>query len=189
MNQRDRAVTPVISTILMVAIVIVLAATISVFFLGATEDINEPAPNVADTTGEFEVDRPSASDNQIVRITHLAGERVAVEDIEIIVRASGPDVDTEARLVDLPGDGHFTRSLDDSNIDGNDDLIDQGYQSARIIVVDDSNTWAAGKTIEFRINVGEADFREGESPDADELEVIIVHTLSDAIISENTFSP
>ena len=47
----------------MVAIVIFLAATTSVFFLGFTEDINEPALNVADTTGEFAIDKPSASDN------------------------------------------------------------------------------------------------------------------------------
>ena len=189
MNQQDRAVTPVISTILMVAIVVILAATVSVFFLGVVEDVNEPAPNVADTTGEFVIDEEDAEDNQIVRITHIAGDSVDVENIEIIVRASGPDVDTEARLVDLPGDGFFTRSLADSNIDGNDDLIDQGFESARIIVVDDSNTWTAGTTIEFRINTGVADFREGESPEADELEVLIVHTPSNAIISEQTFTP
>lgn len=192
MKQQDRAVTPVISTVLMVAIVIILAATASVFFLDFTEKINEPAPNVADTTGEFAIDESNAFDNQIVRITHLAGESVAVEEIEIIVRASGPDIATEARLVDLPGDGFFTRSLDDSNIDGNEDLVDQGYQSARIIVVDDSNRWTAGKTIEFRINTGTADFRdsaEGDPNEANELEVIIVHTPSNAIISEDTFTP
>jgi flagellin-like protein len=54
MYKQNRAATPVIATILMVAIVVVLAATISVLFLGVTEDVNEPAPNVADTTGEFE---------------------------------------------------------------------------------------------------------------------------------------
>jgi len=189
MNQQDRAVTPVIAIILMVAVLIVLAAAISVTFLGVTEDINEPAPNVADTTGEFAIDEEAAEDNQIVRITHKAGDSVDVENIEISVRASGPDVDTEARLVDLPGDGFFTRSLADSNIDGNDDLIDQSFESARIIVVDDSNTWTAGTTIEFRISTIVADFREGESPEADELEVLIVHTPSNAIISEHTFAP
>jgi hypothetical protein len=103
-------------------------------------------------------------------------------------------------LVDLPGDGFFTRSLDDSNIDGDDDLISGGFQSARIIVVDDSNTWSAGDTIQFEINVGSdgfdegADFRdppdlENDDAEADKLEVIIVHTPSDTIISEHTFRP
>jgi len=187
MGQQDRAVTPVISTILMVAIVVILAATISVFFLGIAEDINQPAPNVADTTGEFE----AGADQQFVRITHIAGESVSVENIEIIVRASGPGngLPTEARLVNLPGDGFFTGSLDDSNIEGNDDLIGQGFQSTKIIVVDDSNTWSTGKTIQLQINTGTADFREGKSPEADEIEVIIVHTPSSAIISEHTFRP
>jgi flagellin-like protein len=185
----DRGVSPVIGVILVVAVVVILVATVSIFVFGFTGVITEPAPNVADTTGEFVIDQDDAEDNQIVRIKHIAGDSVDVENIEIIVRASGPDVDTEARLVDLPGDGFFTRSLADSNIDGNDDLIDQGFESARIIVVDDPNTWTAGTTIEFRINTGNADFREGESPEADELEVIIVHTPSNAIISEQTFTP
>ena len=195
MNQQDRAVTPVISTILMVAIVIILATTVSVFFLGVVEDINEPAPNVADTTGEFTTADGPAGNRQFVRITHIAGDDVDVEEIEIIVRASGPDDDlpTEARLVNLPGDGYFTGSLDNSNIEGNDDLIDQGPTAGgQIIVVDDSNVWSAGKTIQFRIAVTGADFREppkSDNPNADELEVIIVHTPSNAIIFEHTFRP
>ena len=193
MNRQDRAVTPVIAIILMVAVLIVLAAAISVTFLGVTEDINEPAPNVADTTGEFIPG--GGGDEQVVRITHTAGDSVGVENIEIIVRASGPGVDEEVRLIDLPGDGHFTRSLDDENIEGNDDFIDQGgtnpllgYSGDQVIVVEDSNVWTASDTIQFSVNSGEADFREGES-EADELEVIIVHTPSNAILSEHMFTP
>jgi len=193
MNQQDRAVTPVIAIILMVAVLIVLAAAISVTFLGVTEDINEPAPNVADTTGEFIPG--GGGDEQVVRITHTAGDSVGVENIEIIVRASGPSVDEEVRLIDLPGDGFFTRSLADENIEGNDDFIDQGgthpllgYSGDQVIVVEDSNVWTASDTIQFSVNSGEADFREGES-EADELEVIIVHTPSNAILSEHMFTP
>lgn len=192
MDQRDRAVTPVISTILMVAIVVILAATVSVFFLGVVEDVNEPAPNVADTTGEFEPG--SESDQQIVRITHLAGESVAVEEIEIIVRASGPDSElpTEARLVDLPAG--VTRGFpDEENINGEISLISRGNAvDNQIWTEDDSNTWSVGDTIRFRVAVSEADFRDEENrngPEADELEVIIVHTPSNAILSEHTFTP
>jgi len=188
--KEDRAVSPVISVILMVAITVILTATISVFVLGFSEDSNDTAPVVGQTSGEFEPG--SNSDQQIVRITHVAGDSVDVENIEIIVRASGPGVGTEARLVNLPGDGFFTGSLADSNINGNDDLIDQRSQSAQIIVVDDSNTWAAGKTIEFRISVTTADFRDSPRyDDADELEVTIVYTgtESSAILFEETFRP
>jgi len=100
---------------------------------------------------------------------------------------------TEARLVDLPSDGFFTRSIDDdTNVDGNKNLIEESFKSARIIVVDDTNVWSAGKTIEFTIGVGGADFRDPPvDPDneADTLEVIIIHTPSNSILSEHTFTP
>lgn len=189
MATTDRGVSPVVSIILVIAIVVILAATVSVPFFDIVDNINEPAPNVVDTTGEFEAG--SGFDQQFVRITHSAGESVAVEEIEIIVRASGPDVDTEARLVDLPGDG-FGQKLADENIQGNIDLISQTTAGPddQIIVVEDSNIWETGDTIQFRINSGSggADFREGEDPQADKLEVIIVHTPSNAILSEHTFT-
>jgi flagellin-like protein len=186
MNQQDRAVTPVIATILMVAVMIVLAATISVFFFGVTEDINEPAPNVADTKGEFEIEGDWRG-TQIVQITHVSGDNVAVEQIEIVVRASGPDVDTEARLVNLPAEG---TTLDAENLNDPNNLIDDGNINRNSIIIDeDSNVWATGSTITFRINTGVADFRKGEDPEADELEIIIVHTESNTIISEHVFRP
>lgn len=195
MKQQDRAVTPVVSTILMVAIVVILAATVSVFFLAIGEDVTEPAPNVADTTGEFAVTPPNerAGSNQIVRIEHRAGDDVAVENIEIIIRASGPALDTEARLVDLPTDSFFSNAIDSSNIQGNSNLIDtRNRPPNQVIIPEDSNTWAVGDTIQFRTATEGADFRDGEDrtgPEADELEVIIVHTPSNAILSEHTFTP
>ena len=199
MSQQNRAVTPVISTILVVAIVVILAATVSVAFLGITENLTEPAPIVADTTGEFEAGPGNYS--QVVRITHVAGDSVEVEDIEIIVRASGPDSDlpTEARLVNLPADvdgfctnGRLTRS---KNIEGDYDLIQEGCpnrngpfpQVLQVITDADSNTWSPGRTIQFQIRSDRADFSPGG--EADELEVIIVHTPSKAIISEHVFRP
>ena len=190
----NRSVSPVISVILMVAVVVILAATISVIVLDFTEDLGDPGPNVADTTGKFEPEPsgPFQQDNQIVRITHKGGDSVAVEEIEIIVRASGPGdgLPTEARLINLPST-ESSRLLDE-NIDGNDGLISQGFGSAELIVDDGTDVWSAGKTIEFRINTGTADFRDsaqGEPEEADELEVIVVHNPSNAIISEHTFTP
>lgn len=77
------------------------------------------------------------------------------------------------------------------NVDGNKDLIDSRTSRAKIIEEGDSNTWETGDTIQFRINTGRGgvDFREGETPDADKLEIIIIHTPSNAIISEHTFRP
>jgi flagellin-like protein len=190
----NRSVSPVISVILMVAVVVILAAVLSVIVLGFSEDLDDPAPNVAETTGEFEAG--GNSDEQNVRITHIAGDKVDVEEIEIIVRVSRPNTDDiEVRLIDLPGDGYFSYTLADENILGEDDLIDQGPDgTSRIIVVDDSNVWTAGDTIQFRIAVQEADFRDPpdldpSNPRADELEVLVIHTESNSILTEHTFNP
>lgn len=184
----SRGVSPVISVILMVAIVVILVTTASVFIFDSSGGLNKPAPFVADTTGEFVIDNSQAGDNQIVQVTHRGGDGVAVDEIEIIVRASGPSLDTEARLVDLPADD---TTIDNKNIEGNVDLIDTS-DAVQIIQEDDSNVWSAGDTITFRINTGDADFRierYNTDPEADTLEVMIVHTPSNAIISEHTFTP
>ena len=193
MKVANRGVSSVIGVILMVAVVVILAAIVSVAAFGFVSDINEPAPNVADTTGEFELETDAFQSNQIVRIIHRGGDSVAVEEMEIIVRASGPGVDTEARLVDLPAEDW---SIDSNNVQGDKDLIDSTSRSPggskiqnQVIVSADSNVWSAGDTIQFRIKTGIADFRPGEDPDADELEVLIVYTPSNAIISEHTFTP
>ena len=193
----QRGVTPVVSTILVVAIVVILAATISVTVLDTTEEINEPAPNVAETSGEFTTADGIAGDEQVVQVTHVAGDDVDVEDLEIVVQAAGPDSDlpTEARLINLPTDGS---AIESSNIQGDEDLIDQsslppgGSGPANLVITsEDSNVWAAGDTIQFRIAVSGADFRDppiGGNPEADELEITIVHNPSDAIIFEDTFT-
>lgn len=186
--ETKRAVSPVISVILMVAITVILTATISIFALGFTENLDDPAPAVGQTTGEFVAggDR----DEQVVRITHVAGDSVAVEEVEIIVRASGPGVDSEAQLVNLPSTA--SSRLLNENIDGNDDLIDQRFGSAELIVDDGTDVWSAGETIEFRISVTTADFTESPTyDDADDLEVAIVYTdtESSAILFEETFRP
>jgi len=203
MGRENRATTPVISTVLLVAIVVILTVTLSVFVSGVTEDINDPAPNIADTTGDFDVGASGYQSDQIVRIAHLAGDSVTIGELEIIVRVRGPDstLPSEARLVNLPAEGS---SIDDKNIDGENMLIDRGPNPLGgagpphlLITSQNANAWSAGKTIQFRIPTGGADFREGEDipssglnePDADELEVVIVHTPSNSILSEHTFTP
>lgn len=173
----------------MVAIAIVLAATISVFVLDYTDEFSDPAPTVGQTSSEF---IPGA-DEQKVRVTHIAGDSVRVENIEIVVRASGPGVDAEARLVNLPSDD---TTLDGQNLKDPKNLISESGDP-RVVVEDvpaDDNVWDAGDTIQFAINVGGADFREppeSGNPAADELEVTIVYTgaESSAILFEETFRP
>lgn len=99
MKPDSRGVSSVISTILMVAIVVILIATVSASFFGLLDELSQPTPNVAETAGEFVAggDR----DEQVVQITHVAGDSVVIEGTEIIVGVSGDSVDVEAPLVSL----------------------------------------------------------------------------------------
>jgi FlaG/FlaF family flagellin (archaellin) len=170
--RQNRAVSSAIGVVLMVAAVVVVAATTAVFALGVGEKLDEPAPNVAETTGEFEVGDP-----QRVRITHVSGDVVPADEIEIVVRASGPEVSAEARLVDLPA---LDQEKDPDNIIS---FFERDFES------DDPSTWSSGDTIAFNINQGGADFEEGDTPDADRLDVLVVHTPSNAVIVDRTFTP
>lgn len=177
----------VVGVVLLVALVTIMGAVVGVYAFDIADDLQEPAPNVAQSTGEFvpEQSGTNTQDNQFVRITHEGGTSVAVEDIEIIIRADGPDADLpkEARLVDLPGS-----SLGENN--RGDNLIDNRSARSRTIVADDSNTWSASDTIQFRVKTGEADFRaQPNGPEADELEVIIVHTPSRSVLYDEVFRP
>ncbi|WP_324663680.1 type IV pilin N-terminal domain-containing protein [Haloarcula sediminis] len=173
----ERGVTPVVSNLLLVAIVVILAAVVSVFALGVAEDTNEAGPVVSESSGEF-VAGGNRTD-QVVRISHVAGDDVPVESIEIVVRA--PDCDTEARLVDLPSSGD-DNTIDSSHIEGDTSLIDKGPgQAGDLIGSETNNVFTAGETIEFRVAIGGCDFRVAGN---DSLTVLVVHTRSDSILIE-----
>ena len=125
-------------------------------------------------------------------ITHVAGDSIEVENMEIIVRVFGPEQKllNEVRLINLPADS--TTFCPDgvfapNNFQGDPWLISQGCAPNQVLTSADSNTWSSGRTIQFQIRSSRADFSPGGG--ADELEVIIVHTPSKAIISEHVFRP
>ncbi|WP_459194911.1 type IV pilin [Halosimplex sp. J119] len=83
MNARDseRAVSPVIGVILMVAITVLLAATVATFFMGYEDSLSGMgAPTVA-ISGEFEVD----SGGHELAIEFTGGEVVARENVKVKV--------------------------------------------------------------------------------------------------------
>ena len=67
-TDEPRAVSPLVSTILMVAITVVLAAVVSVFALGILDGVSDPAPT-ADFDAEF-------TDSGDVRIQHAQGDTI-----------------------------------------------------------------------------------------------------------------
>jgi len=186
----SRGVSPVISNILMVAIVVVLAATVSVFAFGFAQETTQPGPIVGQSSGELASDS-SGSDDQIVRITHVAGDPIDVSNMEIVVRACGQ----RARIVNLPAPTTRTTStptylpFDSGNFEGNRNLLSPGQAFGRqswdagVLHEDTSNTFTAGSSFEFRIKNGACRLDAG-----DQVVVQVVHTPTNSVPIKKTLT-
>jgi flagellin-like protein len=79
----DRAVSPVIGVILMVAITVILAAVIGTFVLGLGDQVDENAPQASLS---FDYD---TSGTPTVNVTHEGGETLEGETLELVGSDSG----------------------------------------------------------------------------------------------------
>ena len=79
LNSNDRAVSPVIGVILMVAITVILAAVIGTFVLDLGQSAGQSAPQAS-----LQVETDSASGN--FTITHKGGDALADENTRIVIR-------------------------------------------------------------------------------------------------------
>ena len=78
-NTDDRAVSPVIGVILMVAITVILAAVIGTFVLGLGDSLGDSQP-----TAQLSVDVDEDSTN--VTISHDGGDGIDLDDVDIVAR-------------------------------------------------------------------------------------------------------
>ncbi|WP_042662452.1 type IV pilin [Haloferax sp. ATB1] len=100
----DRAVSPVIGVILMVAITVILAAVIGTFVLGLGDQVSETAPQAS-----FSFDYNSTSGDLV--ITHDSGESITSANVEIVdPSGSATDWDDAANN----GDGKITAGESDT---------------------------------------------------------------------------
>jgi FlaG/FlaF family flagellin (archaellin) len=92
---------PVIGVVLLVAIVIVLAAAVSSFAMGFGDETNEPAPRFATA---IDYNRSANGQGQYLEITHDAGERVATDDVRLVITGASSVSESDAtdrRAVEL----------------------------------------------------------------------------------------
>lgn len=188
MAKPSRAVAPVISTILLVAIAVILAATISVLVLDFGEEIQDPAPKIGQSSGEFV--KQDGFEGGIIRIEHIAGDSVPVEEIEVAVDATDACGET-ARVQNLPAFNNDTPYSnpdafsfgDDNLVRGSNSIISKGstplFQKwdAGVLHKDTDNTFDAGSEFEFRIGKGACQLNNG-----DKITVRVVHVPSNAVI-------
>jgi flagellin-like protein len=115
----DRAVSPVIGVILMVAITVILAAVIGTFVLGLGDQVSENAPQ-ASFSFDFDVS------NDYVNITHEGGDTLDNSTISV----SGDDGGlTSSGVTGHPGD------WDDGTIEAGDRISYQGIDAGETVRV------------------------------------------------------
>jgi len=85
----DRAVSPVIGVILMVAITVILAAVIGTFVLGLGDQLQSTTPSASfgfdTTTVEVATDSGGTEDVTAVQITHESGETIEASNLQVSV--------------------------------------------------------------------------------------------------------
>ena len=151
----DRAVSPVIGVILMVAITVILAAVIGTFVLGLTDEVNQTAP-----TASFTVDGVDA-DQDNVTVRHEGGDTIEADETTFIIEngsdsdryaASENDeqpIDTTNEIVFNQTDGELV--IEDTVINGNGDgTLIETDDKVTVTLIDE----ASGEIIwerEFRV--------------------------------------
>ena len=179
----SRGASAVVSNLLLIAVVVVLASVVSVFALGVSEDVRNPGPAVSESSGEFTAQ--DGRDGGTVRIVHVAGESLSVEDIEVAIDATAACGERE-RLINLPEKGTSGRYADENVASGSIDssIVDGGF-GADLGVFDSrtSDTFDAGSYFEFRLTGEACPLSQG-----DQLTVRVVHTPTETVTIEKTLT-
>ncbi|WP_144920857.1 type IV pilin [Halorubrum salsamenti] len=85
-NAEDRAVSPVIGVILMVAITVILAAVIGTFVLGLGDQLGDTAPQASFTV--------ETVNNSSITIAKTAGQDIDKSDLTLSVNGDRQDAET-----------------------------------------------------------------------------------------------
>ena len=182
---KNRGVSPVVSVILLVAIVVILAATISAFVLNFGSNVNTEPPFVAQSSGD--VDPADGGDGGILTVTHEGGDPIQVSNIEIVVDATDT-CGKRARVVNLPADYSYGGDqLDDENfVNGASSILVKGHPFAfeewNIGPLGDhtDNAFEVGESFQLRLSGDQSDGCPVQQ--GDRLRVAVVHTPSETVV-------
>jgi len=137
----DKAVSPVIGVILMVAITVILAAVIGTFVLGLGDQVQDTSPQAS---FGFDYTNPS-SDGDSLTITHQSGDEIEAANVDVVVSGASDDDDTsdlnqayDWGSAPISGSGPVSAgtsiTLDDSTIgDGTSNPLDLSGASVRVV--------------------------------------------------------
>ena len=128
----ERAVSPVIGVILMVAITVILAAVIGAFVLGLGGETQE----TPQASLNFQIVGEDA--DQVVEVEHRGGDSFDVTSVEVAGDLEGDDVSLERNNGDVLSNGN-TATIEDTN----GDLDASPGDRVRLIWTPSGNTLAS----------------------------------------------
>lgn len=175
-GRNDRAVSPVIGVILMVAITVILAAVIGTFVLDLGDSVGDTAPqaslSAADaSSGSSPVNDGGTATKDLIVISHGNGETIPAEDIEIRIRQEGSGdsyqtiTDTTAYTTDVDSDS----VTDEVDVSLSSSLTDLNVGSEVTIEITDTNAAA-----------------DDEDFSGVKWDILIVHTPTDSLLVDTT---
>jgi len=154
----DRAVSPVIGVILMVAITVILAAVVGTFVLGLGDSLGDSTPQASFTIDNVDAD---AGANGTIEVTKTGGQDIAFDDLRIVV-----------------DDGGNTSEIDLATLDS---ANGENWRTADTAAITDPGTVTVNIRGESATGTGYLDIYAGN-----EVTVTIVHKQSGGTISERT---
>ena len=138
-NSDDRAVSPVIGVILMVAITVILAAVIGTFVLGLGDSLGDSQP-----TAQLSVDVNEDAASSSLSIEHAGGDSIPADELRVIVtnvssgaQASGT-VDSRVSVGDIASGNLVPSSADVTVASGDDYRIRIVHTPSDSIILDRS---------------------------------------------------
>jgi len=169
-----RAVSSVVSVVLLVAVVVILAASASVFTLDAGGDLQEAPPLVSDSAAEYRTGTTSCDDD-IVRLSHQGGDTVDLSETRTVVRL--PDSGgKEAMITGFPVSGS---RLYASDVEDPDNILND--YCVKGTAANGDGEWSAGDSFSFKLNSGAT---TGDIDPGDTVVVLVVHEPSESIVVE-----
>ena len=136
----DKAVSPVIGVILMVAITVILAAVIGTFVLGLGDSLSDTTPT-ASISGDIEYNEPSDGEATITFV-HQSGQNIDEGDLRISDSGDAGFDEVDFGL----DDGEFASG---NELSGSED-IGEGNNSGTVrLVFDDGSSSSTLASVEY----------------------------------------
>ncbi|MXV62808.1 type IV pilin [Natronorubrum sp. JWXQ-INN-674] len=188
-SKEERAVSPVIGVVLMVAVTVILAAVIAAFVMGMGDDLQDdgiPA-NVGTDMNANSDWHPDEDENEesLFYLSHQTGDSFSAENMRVVVRGENNE-----ELASFDSDSDWA-DVSDGHLSGDDtvSILVNGESGDAI----DEEEFDGGSTVEISMstsadNAGDTELADDSDPEPahEDITVQIIHSSSDTTVGDHT---